>query len=241
MRNNSLIGIDKTLLEIKEWIESWPSGKRVLLLTGSPGVGKTESVYVVAEKLNRGIVEFNASDERTSEFLNKLRIALASKSLTNSIYLLDEADYVDDKKGLLDILIRTNQPLIMTANEPWKLGRLRQACSEIRFFRPRMEDIIKNAEQLGVENKGDMIRDHRQAELRKFNSEGYDDKTMNERIDYMLRTGDYSGINFDRSYDYWRLIEESNKFYGRDLFLFVKALAVAQKIGRSEPLKGLKI
>lgn len=236
-----LIGVEDKIEEVKDWIENFNlAGKKALLLHGEPGTGKTAVVYRVAEDLGKSVVEFNASDDRRLDFLEKLKNAVRSKSLGDSLYLLDEADYVEEKQKLSEILTRTTKPILMTANEPWKLGDVRKHCADMKFFRPRTEDVVKNAENRGVEDMENIMRDQRQAELKKFGSEGYRSETMKDMLEFALTEGDYSGLELDRSSFYWRLLEKIDEFYGRDLYLFVKGLATAQRTGRPQPLNGLK-
>lgn len=240
MSEKKLIGLDDKIEEVKDWIENFNlAGKKALLLHGEPGTGKTETVFRAADELKRNVVEFNASDDRKSDFLGKLKNAVRSKSLDQSIYLLDEVDSLNNQSKLVEILEKTTKPILMTANEPWKLKKVRKYCADMKFFRPHTEDVVKNAEQRGVENMEGIMRDQRQAELKKFGSEGYQNETMKDMLEYALSEGDYSNLDLSDSSFYWRLLERIDKFYGRDLYLFVKALAVAQKTGRPQPLKGL--
>ena len=64
----TLIGLNKQLKELGNFIRNYNyTESRVAILWGACGVGKTSSVYYIADKLGYDVIEFNASDNRTYE------------------------------------------------------------------------------------------------------------------------------------------------------------------------------
>jgi len=69
-----LFNIDYQLTQLNEFIKNFRfQVKKSVILHGQPGTGKTESVYFIAEKINYEVIEFNASDERTTDFIKDFK------------------------------------------------------------------------------------------------------------------------------------------------------------------------
>lgn len=142
---SEIVGNKSVISEIKSWCNSWQNNMDVtpLLLHGKPGVGKTTLAYVMANEMNWEIVELNASDQRTASVIKKIAgVAAATKSFDDIIKLiiLDEADNLhgnSDKggaKAIIDIIKTSSQPIILTANELYKISpQLRNKCEVIEL------------------------------------------------------------------------------------------------------------
>jgi len=118
--------------------------KKALLLYGTPGCGKTSSVYTLGKKYGYEIVEVNASEFRNSEQIkSKIGNALKQQSLFSKgkIILVDEVDGISgqkDRGGIKEItslIAEAAFPLILTANNPWpsKFSTLRRKCRIVKF------------------------------------------------------------------------------------------------------------
>lgn len=107
-------------------------GKRVLILIGAPGIGKTTVVRAVANDLGVEVIELNASDVRSGTAIEKyMQGAIESNTMLRytkqkqgKIILFDEADGLSesDSRGggftaLTRIIKRSRYPIILTANE----------------------------------------------------------------------------------------------------------------------------
>jgi chromosome transmission fidelity protein 18 len=88
--------------------------KKVLLLHGPPGTGKTTLAHILAAQAGYKSVEINASDERTGDVISDRLIAYTTTKQLNStddrpvLVVMDEIDGLEgrDGKGGVDALIR---------------------------------------------------------------------------------------------------------------------------------------
>ena len=134
------------------------------LLSGPPGVGKTTTAYLVCKELGYDVVEMNASDTRSkkmlgesvSDTLNTTSVASmmgkgnANNSVTSKrVLLMDEVDGMagnEDRGGVVELinLIKNSKvPVICTCNDRnhQKIRSLANHCFDLRFQRPRVEQI----------------------------------------------------------------------------------------------------
>lgn len=152
-----IVGQEKHISEILKWIDSWKPGK-ALLISGPPGVGKTVSVEVIAKENGLDLLRLNASDERSSEKIEKF---LSDSSRTLSLFkkgkliLLDEIDGISpqDKGAVTSIIkiIKTSKyPVILIANDPWipKLRGLREHIKMIKFGKIHSVSIEKRLKEI---------------------------------------------------------------------------------------------
>ena len=85
-----------------------------LIITGSPGTGKTSTVLCIAKKLlhhqyDEAVLELNASDDRGLNMINNNIMHFCKKKMDNvnhKIIILDEADSITSKaQNLLNNII----------------------------------------------------------------------------------------------------------------------------------------
>ncbi|NCN86814.1 replication factor C large subunit [archaeon] len=161
-----IFGQDEAIEKIKTYFEKFPKvKKKALLLGGSPGIGKTTIVHVLAKETGAEIFELNASDLRNKSSMTlKLKPVLEQVSLFNTkkLILVDEADGVsgtEDRGGLselISLIEKSPYPIICTANDAWgkKVSDLRKKCEliELKEISPAIiKQILKNI--LEKENK----------------------------------------------------------------------------------------
>ncbi|ARF10038.1 replication factor C small subunit [Indivirus ILV1] len=96
-----------TLSKIKKIIED--KNMPNIIITGSPGIGKTTTILCIAKKLlgkyyRQGVLELNASDDRgvktvqeSIEYFCKKKLETSDKYAKHKIVLLDEADNMTKK------------------------------------------------------------------------------------------------------------------------------------------------
>lgn len=203
---SDLIGQDKAILEIKQFLQEFPK-KKGIVLYGSAGTGKTSLAIAAAKENNLELFELNASDLRNRAKLEDiLKPATLQQSLfkKGKVVLMDEVDGVtgSDIGGipeLLRILEETKYPVIMTCNDIWqsKLSQVRAKCKLIEMKPLPMltivgilrriaekEKIQKTSEffnQIAIKSQGDL-----RAALNDLHSYAYDNTVgvdMNEKRD----------------------------------------------------------
>ncbi|MBN2154021.1 MAG: AAA family ATPase [Candidatus Lokiarchaeota archaeon] len=143
-----VVGVDAHKAQLLKFLENFPR-KRGAVLLGPPGVGKTTLAHAVARDQNRDIIEMNASDARSSDDIKRrISEAVRSRSITDflgggterrgKIILIDEVDGIsgtEDRGGiatLVDLLKRTEYPVILTCNE--RLSKLRAIYDECEMI-----------------------------------------------------------------------------------------------------------
>lgn len=143
---------------IVEWAQEWQKGirQKPLLLAGPPGTGKTSTALALGNTMGWEIMELNASDQRNMQIINRIVGEGAfSETLSGDfgfyssieskykLIILDEVDNIHKREdyggesSLTKIIKKVPaQPMILIANEPYKLSpALRTLCKMVSFRR----------------------------------------------------------------------------------------------------------
>ena len=141
----SIIGQSAGVAAIKRFVTDYrKQKKKLMILYGSAGCGKTSSVYAVANELNLEIIEINASDVRNEEAIDSI-VGAASQQMslfsTGKIILVDELDGISgthDRGGLAaltKLIAESAFPIIATANDPWdrKFSAIRAKAELVQY------------------------------------------------------------------------------------------------------------
>jgi replication factor C large subunit len=152
---SEIVGQPKALKELLSWFNTWPDQKKVAILYGRAGVGKTSAVHALASEFGADLVELNASDQRNKDIiLRKVGLAATTSTLSlngKRIILLDEADNVygrEDKGGyqaISKIIAVTMNPIILIANEYWEIPDSIRRKSKMIEFRTLLPASIAKA------------------------------------------------------------------------------------------------
>lgn len=157
-----IIGNSSAIAEIEKFLIK-NNTKNGLLITGTPGLGKTTAVHVLCKKHNISMIEFNASDVRNKKNLEhyiKLKINSHSVFKNRRIILMDEVDGMFNDHGgineLIQIIKMNILPIICIANDRAhpKVKSLINYCIEIKFKKPVINTLIPRLKSiLKAENK----------------------------------------------------------------------------------------
>lgn len=166
---SEVLGNSSAVQKFVDWIDKWPAKKKVALLHGPAGVGKTSTVLAYAAEKDYDLVEVNASDWRNKERIESV-VGHASSQVSiiklEKIVLVDEVDGIagrEDHGGLAaltKLISRTRVPIVLVANTPWdqRFATLRNSCELIQFMRIRQPTVVSYLKQI-CEREGVEIRD----------------------------------------------------------------------------------
>lgn len=236
------------------------------LLDGPPGTGKSEAAKVVADELGYDLEVTNASDHRTVSALKKIKVRVTQNLLAPTLFFLDEIDgvnwnrrYNQKKNVMVDMLKNANNPVVMAANEGWKLPQpIKKYMAVLKFKRAYTYkmDVEKILRKRGIDvgdidiNKREFGHGDIRDALNKILHGGdvyksYNPFTLVERTICGKWEDDYKDVIkpvFDRSdkmtphqhFMTWLLHNAAKNLYGRELIGFIKLLVLVDKTKKYE-------
>lgn len=162
-----LIGNKGVIEQLEAFLKEKPD-KKAVLLSGSPGVGKTTAAHAICEKIGAGVLEFNASDLRSKKMLTET-ISKVINNLTvdkdllvqKRVLIMDEVDGMTSDRGglaeLVSIIKKSKMPIICICNDKThvKMRTLANHCLDLHFRKLDGRTILpKIKEILEKEGKG---------------------------------------------------------------------------------------
>jgi replication factor C large subunit len=149
----TMVGNEEARAKLLAWLKKWKSHSKAALLVGPPGIGKTTTVHLIAEKGRVNLVELNASDSRTKGMLTRrIGAAISSTSLLgeSTLIFLDEIDGLAGRAdfGAIDFIkeaIRSSaNPIVMAANNPEadEVKKLASVSTKIEFVPPTASEVL---------------------------------------------------------------------------------------------------
>ena len=151
--SKDIIGNDAAVAKLKDFVQNYKTQKRkVCILHGPLGTGKTSLVYALAQELNYDILELNSSQTRNkdamSTFINSA-VGQMSLFMKPKIILIDEADNTSGRKDrggnaeLAKIMEKSSFPIICTANDVTdkKIKPLKKKALAIEMLKPNHVEV----------------------------------------------------------------------------------------------------
>ena len=110
--------------------------KRVLLIHGQAGTGKTTLVQSLCNDFKLNLNEINASDSRRKDDLKKIRKQIDNLSLEGkkTLTFFDEVDGLKNFSQLKNICKKTKSPIVLACNEIAKIPpTMKELCFTVPF------------------------------------------------------------------------------------------------------------
>ncbi|CAH9089081.1 unnamed protein product [Cuscuta epithymum] len=190
---DELVGNQSLVKQLEDWLTHWneqflksskgkgksskqnDGAKRAVLLSGTPGIGKTTSAKLISQKLGFQAVEVNASDNRGKadskivkgiggSTANSIKELISNESLcvkaarsphSKTVLIMDEVDGMSggDRGGVADLIasIKTSKiPIICICNDRYsqKLKSLVNYCLLLSFRKPTKQQMGKRLLQI---------------------------------------------------------------------------------------------
>lgn len=187
---NDIIGNQKLVKDLHDWLSHWDeqfshnqgkrkkqgnsAEKKAVLMSGTPGIGKTTSAKLVSKMLNYETIEVNASDNRGKadsqigkgiggSTANSIKELISNQSLGDldkskhpkTVLIMDEVDGMSagDRGGVADLIasIKISKiPIICICNDRYsqKLKSLVNYCSLYNFRKPTKQQMAKRLSQI---------------------------------------------------------------------------------------------
>ena len=233
--SSKLVGNERQRKQLAKYIKS----VRPTLVYGEPGIGKTASVYEIAESKGYEVVEFNASDNRRDEFLEWMLKRVTVPSLHLVIYLIDEADGLNDNKQWSRIIRESQNPVVFTANELNKVPKaIRNHVTTLKYYAPPTHEISKLLKQPMAVNS-DVRNTLLSAEYGGELKEDGNDFELVERVLKNKPIRELSETDKDRLL-VWLVDNLPHNYTGKDVWDNLRILKIFDETRRQEVLELLK-
>ncbi|KAI3744069.1 hypothetical protein L1987_57141 [Smallanthus sonchifolius] len=190
---NDIIGNQSLVKQLHDWLKNWndnfltgaskgkgkkqndAGAKKAILLSGTPGIGKTTSAKLVSQMLGFQTIEVNASDSRGkadskiekgigSRTSNSIKELVSNQSLNvdmnsskhpKAVLIMDEVDGMSagDRGGVADLILSIKMskiPIICICNDRYsqKLKSLVNYCLLLSFHKPTKQQMAKRLAQI---------------------------------------------------------------------------------------------
>jgi replication factor C large subunit len=166
-RIDQIIGQDDVVRKLKSFVENYKNQPfKAAILYGATGVGKTCSVYALAQELDYEVLEINSSDLRNKDQMESfLGSALGQQSLffRPKLILIDEIDNLSGTRdrgavqAIISAIENSTFPIILTVNDFYesKIKSLTKKTLNLSYLQPDYKEIVpfleKVCQQEGIE------------------------------------------------------------------------------------------
>lgn len=235
---DDFVGNKLVVKEIERWLRNWnQEKKKVILLVGPAGVGKTSVALYLARKYNYEYIEVNASDKRNKKAV-ELLVGKASTEGTvlqggtvRKMIIVDEADGLfgnQDRGGgkALEKAIKGTQiPIIATANdvEAKSLSSAKRHMKIVEFHHLTIDEIIELLKRI-VKKENLTIDDEVLLDIAK-NSSGDARSALNDLESIALK----DSLSVDVKFEFSQRNQEQKLNQALSKIYYAKSLESARK------------
>ena len=192
INSSDILGNKNETKKLKNWLRNYYSHKKngktrqkekskAVLISGSPGIGKTSAAKIISKEMGYDYISKNASDIRNKKSINEMLTVLNNNLVLSNYYqkkgtfeetkiknnkcviIMDEVDGMKGDRGGLAALIKqivnTQQPIICICNDrDSKVVRsLSNYCYDLKFKTPTHQEIFILLRHIVSSKLGDNI------------------------------------------------------------------------------------
>ena len=224
----------------KEKTLDYLKAKYPVVFHGAPSTGKTAMAIEIAKEQGWKLIRINASDSRTKETLEQYYRLMRTKSAVRKfgkkkigklLFLLDEVDSFYDWKFLQVMLMNTQHPVILTANDLWKIPQWvfknpktkRTIVRTMKFYEPTQDRVVAILKAKGLKgNFSGITKDVRVSELIvEFGSSAKIEKNQFDQIKFMINNPEIIP-EMAKNKSAWKFFEEWNAWLLHNLPIFLR-------------------
>lgn len=204
-----LVGNPTLFRDLEQWIQCWDKvhlhktlkvsynkknpGAKAVLMSGSPGIGKSASISCIAKGLGFEVFETNASEARSKKSIEKILNVQVHNSSIKSMFIKDHKEMKINKKKLIimdevdgmstsdrggvaeliKIIKDSDVPIVCICNDRQKasIRSLANHCYDLRVNRPMPISILKRMQYIAKQEN--LLVDDKSLEIL-INSTGND-------------------------------------------------------------------
>jgi replication factor C subunit 1 len=151
MHYDDIIGNKININAIVSWLSNWSEKKKMLIVWGPCGVGKSLAVDLILRINNYNIIDLSTDDERGKDYMKRnikpVIKVLKSVSGKKNVLKVEDIDCSSDYgfiSSLVDCTKETRIPIICTCNDLYTLSLkpLRELSNEIKFQKIEANEIV---------------------------------------------------------------------------------------------------
>ncbi|KAG4437563.1 hypothetical protein IFR05_006950 [Cadophora sp. M221] len=176
-----LVGDDRTHRQVLKWLKSWDplvfpkagkakvsapkrpgaeeeekAYKKILLLTGPPGLGKTTLAHVCARQAGYEVMEINASDERSKDVVkNRIRTSVGTESVKTGSTITSKSGHVQKVAHPLCVVVDEVDGVVGGSGGSGEGGFIKALIDLIQLDQKNSSGIQPNTGYAKKKKKGD--------------------------------------------------------------------------------------
>ncbi|KAK2630583.1 hypothetical protein QTJ16_001403 [Diplocarpon rosae] len=176
-----LVGDDRTHRQVLKWLKAWDpivfpkagrikasepkkpglqddqkAHRKVLLLTGPPGLGKTTLAHVCARQAGYEVMEINASDERSRDVVKgRIRTSVGTESVKTGSTITSKSGHVQKNAHPLCVVVDEVDGVVGGSGGSGEGGFIKALIDLIQLDQKNCSGVIQNTGFAKKKKKGD--------------------------------------------------------------------------------------